>query len=549
MIRHPSFISLAYIMSSTSRQHRTDLEFTLDDGVTPLLQDHSESITTPPKVTPLPKLQLFIAIFIQVAEPVTSTVIYPIVNDLIRSIGITHGDEKKTGYYVGIVESIFYAAECLTVMHWGRASDIIGRKPILLGGMAGLALSMFSFGLSKNYWMLLISRAAQGAFNGNVGVTKSVMAEITDATNAPQAFAFLPVAWSVGSTLGPAIGGAFVNVDIFGKAGFFKSFPYFLPCFVAALVPICAFTLAFVALKETAPLVVRRRKEREVKCDLSIVIDHQVSHPKNDTSKLLPCSGPSYGTLAYKDQQTPSSPASTTTCSSSRSPLPRPQEKPTFRSILIPQVLIPITNFAFLAFLDQCVLVLIPLIYSTPVELGGLNLGPSQIGSILGIWGVINGFIQVFCFARVRRILGHRTTYIIGIVGMGIVFAFFPILSALVMWDGGRVSWSVYVGIALQLASYSFSYMSYACMFLYIAAAAPSRSALGTTNGLAQLTASGTRAIAPTAASSLFALSLTLRGGTSITGGYMVYIVLNLITAVAVFWSTRLPRELRQRDD
>ena len=87
-------------------------------------------------------------------------------------------------------------------MHWGRASDIVGRKPILLGGMAGLAASMFGFGLSKQYWTLIASRCLQGAFNGNVGVTKSVMAEITDDTNRPQAFAFLPVAWSVGSTLG-----------------------------------------------------------------------------------------------------------------------------------------------------------------------------------------------------------------------------------------------------------------------------------------------------------------------------------------------------------
>lgn len=57
----------------------------------------------PLKVTPLPKFQLFIAIFIQVSEPVTCTVIYPFVNDLIRSLGINHGDETKTGYYVGVV--------------------------------------------------------------------------------------------------------------------------------------------------------------------------------------------------------------------------------------------------------------------------------------------------------------------------------------------------------------------------------------------------------------------------------------------------------------
>lgn len=75
-------------------------------------------------------------------------------------------------------ESIFYAAEALTVLNWGRASDSIGRKPILLGGMLGLALAMIGFGLSKNFWILILSRCAQGAFNGNVGVTKSVIGQI-----------------------------------------------------------------------------------------------------------------------------------------------------------------------------------------------------------------------------------------------------------------------------------------------------------------------------------------------------------------------------------
>ena len=86
-----------------------------------------------------------------------------------------------------------------------------------------------------------------------------------------------------------------------------------------------------------------------------------------------------------------------------------------------------------------------------------------------------------------------------------------------------------------------------ACMFMYISASAPSRFLLGTTNGLAQLTASSVRAFAPTAASSLFALSLelhTLGGWVGWFGGYLVYIVFSVIPGVAVFWSLRLPRDI-----
>ena len=55
------------------------------------------------KPTPLPRLQLFIVFLIQFSEPVTALVIYPFINQFVRETGITQGDERKTGYYAGII--------------------------------------------------------------------------------------------------------------------------------------------------------------------------------------------------------------------------------------------------------------------------------------------------------------------------------------------------------------------------------------------------------------------------------------------------------------
>lgn len=52
---------------------------------------------------PFPTIQLTIISLIQFTEPVSNTVIYPFINQLVAEIGITHGDETKTGYYAGIV--------------------------------------------------------------------------------------------------------------------------------------------------------------------------------------------------------------------------------------------------------------------------------------------------------------------------------------------------------------------------------------------------------------------------------------------------------------
>jgi hypothetical protein len=61
---------------------------------------HSAGVEKP---TPLPKLQLFIVFLIQFGEPITALVIYPFINQLVRETGIINGDERKTGYYAGII--------------------------------------------------------------------------------------------------------------------------------------------------------------------------------------------------------------------------------------------------------------------------------------------------------------------------------------------------------------------------------------------------------------------------------------------------------------
>ena len=101
---------------------------------------------------------------------------------------------------------MFFATQALTVMHWSRISDRIGRKPVILVGLFGLSLSMYSFGLSRSFPALVISRCLNGALNGNIGVIKSMIGELTDSTNIARTLSYQPIAWSSGSTIGPLIG-------------------------------------------------------------------------------------------------------------------------------------------------------------------------------------------------------------------------------------------------------------------------------------------------------------------------------------------------------
>lgn len=52
--------------------------------------------------------------------------------------------------------SVYFAAEAVTVLHWNRLSDHVGRKPILLFGLLGTIVSITMFGLSRSFWSLAL---------------------------------------------------------------------------------------------------------------------------------------------------------------------------------------------------------------------------------------------------------------------------------------------------------------------------------------------------------------------------------------------------------
>lgn len=91
--------------------------------------------------------------------------IFPYVYYMILSFEIT-SDTRQVAIYVGMVTSAFAFAEFSSGVVWGRISDRIGRKPVLLAGLAGTALSMLVFGLAPSLPVALLGRALGGLLNG-----------------------------------------------------------------------------------------------------------------------------------------------------------------------------------------------------------------------------------------------------------------------------------------------------------------------------------------------------------------------------------------------
>src|ERR1700761_31146 len=99
---------------------------------------------------------------------------------------------SKIGFYSGLVDSIFAVCQLFTIFQWARlsgrqrihylcyclnrppSSDRIGRKPVILIGLLGVALSTSLFGFSKSLLWTIFSRSLAGALSGNVAVVETV---------------------------------------------------------------------------------------------------------------------------------------------------------------------------------------------------------------------------------------------------------------------------------------------------------------------------------------------------------------------------------------
>ncbi|KAI6155625.1 major facilitator superfamily domain-containing protein [Pisolithus tinctorius] len=457
------------------------------DESTPLLEN-----TQAKAKTPLPKTQLGLVLFVLFTEPMSAQYIFPFINQLIRELGVTGGDDRKIGYYAGIIESLFFVTQALTVLSWSRLSDHVGRKPVLLVGLMGLSMSNLCFGLSRTFWALVASRCIAGALNGNAGVMKSIIGEITDNTNMARAFALLPIVFSVGASIAPLFGGGLAKPhdhwpELF-SGSFWVQYPYFLPCLVSASYAAFSFFITALFLGESLP---SKRHEK-------------IPHPE------LP---------SIDAQVDPGS-----------SPVPIGTLLKTY------SVMIPIANYGILALVDIGFFALVPLFYSSPIEIGGLGLSPFAIGMCMMAFGIGNGLFQMLVTARAVDRFGARRVFCSTILAFFPIIATFPIMNWViqVQKEVGPAIWTL---IVTQLLLWSVVNMSYGVIFVFITRASPNKYSLGTMNGLSQTTTSFARAMGPAAFTSLFAFSKEY----NLLGGNLVYIVLLIVLCLLVFLSRCLP--------
>lgn len=152
---------------------------------------------------------------------------------------------------VGLLMAVYSLTQFIFATVWGRLSDSLGRRPVLVMTLAGATLSYLWLAFADSLWMLFAARALGGAMAGNISAAFAYVADITTPANRAKGMGVVGAAFGLGFIFGPAIGGALAGHDP-------AHADYMTPALAAAGLSATAMVLAIFVLPESLPRAVRR---------------------------------------------------------------------------------------------------------------------------------------------------------------------------------------------------------------------------------------------------------------------------------------------------
>jgi MFS family permease len=174
--------------------------------------------------------------------------VIPFLPGLARHLGASDFVATLPGAAYSLMQFLF-------IPIWGRLSDRIGRRPVLMWSIAASATGMVVLGFADTLLVLFAARVWSGIATANIAVAQAYIADVTPPERRARGMGIIGIAFGLGFILGPAVGGELSRFEVLGRTGT-------LPALVAAALSTVNLLLAFRTLPESLPPEARGRSVR-----------------------------------------------------------------------------------------------------------------------------------------------------------------------------------------------------------------------------------------------------------------------------------------------
>jgi len=186
---------------------------------------------------------LFVTVFIDL---VGFGIIIPFLAYYVESFG-------ARAAVVGLLMSSYSLAQFVFAPIWGRVSDRVGRRPILLLGLLGSVAGYTLFALAGTLSLLFVGRILMGIFGATIPTAQAAVADVTAPEDRARGMGLIGAAIGLGFILGPALGGVLSNLSHVIDLPLFQRNPYSLPCLASAALAALNLIAAAFVLPESLP--------------------------------------------------------------------------------------------------------------------------------------------------------------------------------------------------------------------------------------------------------------------------------------------------------
>ncbi|KAM0259838.1 hypothetical protein ACHAQJ_003082 [Trichoderma viride] len=422
-----------------------------------------------PPGKPLPKMQVFLLCFAKAMEPIAFFAIFPFIAQMVQRNG--NLPDSDVGFYSGLIESLFSATQMVVLYFWGYLADTVGRKPVLLWSLIGMAVATFFFTVSTTIWQMIMFRCIAGVFSGSGLVIRTMLSDHTTSETQAVAFSWFAFANNVGIFLGPIIGGTLADPTeqfpgLFGGIPLLEQYPYILAGAAITFFSVISIVLSMLYLEETL-----------------------------EPETLTTTTG------------TPSA---------------RPHRLSTLELLKAPGVAIVIWVYTHVMFLAFAFTAILPVVLFTPIDLGGVQFSPFRISVWMAIQGASQATWLIVAFPMLQRRVGTKGSlsacvavyplFFAGYIAMNLLLRIGTEPSAAAFWVVAFVVAFIGPGVS----------MAFTAVQLALNDVSPNPHVMGTLNALAMTAASAIRSFVPGVSTAIFAIGVR----NQIFWGHLVWLIL-----------------------